>query len=58
MMIYLAARGIAGCIKERRVNKKKPGRPSLFDYETYTKIRSSVEILQLDEELPPDSDKI
>jgi transposase len=43
-MMYLASRGIvAACIKERVNRKKTPGRPSLFDYETYAKIRSSVE---------------
>jgi transposase len=42
-MMYLAARGIAARIKERANKKKRPGRPSLFDYETYTRVRSSVE---------------
>jgi transposase len=41
--MYLASRGIAARIKERVNRKKRPGRPRLFDYETYTKIRSSVE---------------
>jgi transposase len=43
-MMYLAGIGIAARIKER-VNRKRnrPGRPCLFDYGTYTKIRSSVE---------------
>jgi transposase len=42
--MYLASRGIiATRIKERVNRKKTPGRPSLFDYETYAKIRSSVE---------------
>lgn len=43
--MYLGSRGIAASIKEH-VNKKKkkrPGRKSFFDYETYAKIRSSVE---------------
>jgi len=43
VMMYLAARGIAARIKERANRKRRPGRPSLFDYETYTKVRSSVE---------------
>jgi transposase len=46
-MMYLAARGIAARIKERangkKEEKKRPGRPVLFDYETYTRVRSSVE---------------
>jgi transposase len=44
-MMYLASRGIAAHIK-KRVNKKKKrrlGRPHLFDYRTYSTIRSSVE---------------
>lgn len=43
VMIYLGTRGIAARIKERANRKRKPGRPSLFDYETYTRVRSSVE---------------
>jgi transposase len=45
MMMYLASRGIiAACIKERVNRKKRPGRPRLFDYGTYSKIiRSGVE---------------
>lgn len=43
VMMYLAGRGIAARIKERANWKRKPGRPSLFDYETYAQIRSSVE---------------
>lgn len=43
IMMYLASRGIAARIKERANWNRKPGRPSLFDYETYTQIRSSVE---------------
>jgi transposase len=43
-MMYLTARGIIARIKDRANKKKrKRGRPSLFDYETYTRIRSSVE---------------
>jgi transposase len=42
-MMYLAARGIAARIKERANKKRRPGRPSMFDNETYTRIRSSVE---------------
>jgi hypothetical protein len=43
VMMYLASRGIiAARIKERANWKRKPGRPSLFDYEKYSKIRSSV----------------
>jgi transposase len=41
---YLGGRGIAASIKERVVNRRrKPGRPHLFDHETYTLIRSSIE---------------
>lgn len=45
VMMYLGSRGIAARIKERvnRKKKRRPGRPRLFDYGTYTKIRSSVE---------------
>ena len=43
VMMYLGSRGIAARIKERANKKRRPGRPSLFDYETYTKVRSSVE---------------
>jgi transposase len=44
VMMYLASRGIiAVCIKERVNRKKTPGRRRLFDYYTYSKIRSSVE---------------
>jgi transposase len=45
VMMYLASRGIAARIKKRRANKKKrgPGRPRIFDNETYTRIRSSIE---------------
>jgi transposase len=43
VMMYLAGRGIAARIKERVNRKKRPGRPRLFDYDTYSKIRSSVE---------------
>lgn len=42
-MMYLAVRGIAARIKERVNTKRKPGRPSLFDYGNYVRIRSSVE---------------
>jgi transposase len=42
VMMYLAARGIAARIKER-ANKKRPGRPHVFDYRNYTKVRSSIE---------------
>ncbi len=43
-MMYLAGRGIAARIKERKANKKKrgPGRPRIFDYRTYSRIRSSI----------------
>jgi transposase len=43
VMMYLASRGIAARIKERVNKKKRPGRPSLFDYKTYTRVRSSIE---------------
>jgi hypothetical protein len=43
VMMYLAGRGIAARIKERVNRKKRQGRPRLFDYVMYTKIRSSVE---------------
>jgi transposase len=43
VMMYLASRGIAARIKKRVNWKRKPGRPSLFDYEKYTLIRSSIE---------------
>lgn len=43
VVMYLAGRGIAARIKERENKKKRPGRPRVFDYETYTRIRSSVE---------------
>lgn len=44
VMMYLAGRGIAACIKERVNRKKRAGcRTRLFDYGTYAKIRSSVE---------------
>jgi transposase len=43
-MMYLASRGIiAARIKKRANWKKRPGRPRLFDYEKYSKIRSSIE---------------
>jgi len=46
-MMYLGSRGIAASIKEhvnkKKKKKKRQGRKSFFDYETYTKIRSSVE---------------
>lgn len=42
-MMYLAARGIAAHIKERANKKKRPGRPRIFDYEVYARVRSSVE---------------
>jgi transposase len=43
-MMYLGSRSIAASIKERANKKKRrPGRPSIFDYETYTKVRTSVE---------------
>jgi transposase len=41
--VYLGGRGIAASIKERVNWKKTPGRARLFDYGTYSKIRSSVE---------------
>jgi transposase len=41
--MYLAARGVAARIKERVNKKKGPGGPRIFDNETYTKVRSSVE---------------
>jgi hypothetical protein len=41
-MMYLAGRGIIAARIKKRVNwKRKPGRPSLFDYDTYSKVRSS-----------------
>lgn len=43
VMMYLSSRAIASRIKERVNRKRRPGRPRLFDYGTYTKIRSSVE---------------
>jgi transposase len=43
VMMYLASRGIAARIKERANRKRKPGRPRMFDHETYSRIRSSVE---------------
>ena len=43
VMMYLASRGIAARIKERVNTKRKPGRPRVFDYENYVRIRSSVE---------------
>jgi transposase len=43
VMLYLASRGIAASIKERVNRKRRAGRPRLFDYGTYTKIRGSVE---------------
>jgi transposase len=43
VMMYLASRGIAARIKERVNRKKTPGRPRLFGYDTYSKIRNSVE---------------
>ena len=43
VMMYLAARGIAARIKGRANRKRKPGRPRVFDYENYTRVRSSVE---------------
>jgi transposase len=46
-MMYLASRGIAARIKERVNRKRKKERSGrilrLFDNETYTKIRSSIE---------------
>jgi hypothetical protein len=45
VVMYLWGRGISARSKER-VNRKRrmrPGRPRLFDYEKYSKIRSSVE---------------
>lgn len=35
--------GIAARIKERTNKRKRPGRPRVFDNETYIRIRSSVE---------------
>jgi transposase len=44
VMTYLTSRGIAARIKERVNRRKRPaGRPRLFDYDTYSKIRSSIE---------------
>lgn len=43
VMMYLAARGIAARIKERANRKRRPGRPRIFDHETYARVRSSVE---------------
>lgn len=43
VMMYLASRGIAARIKERVNKKRRPGRPRIFDNETYTRIRSGVE---------------
>ena len=43
VMMYLAARGIAARIKERANKKRRPGRPRIFDHQTYTTVRSSVE---------------
>jgi transposase len=43
VMMYLAVRGIAARIKERANRKKRPGRPRVFDYENYVRIRSGVE---------------
>lgn len=43
VMMYLGSRGIAARIKERANRKRRPGRPRIFDNETYTRIRSSVE---------------
>jgi transposase len=44
VMMYLASRGIIAARIEERVNSKKtPGRRHLFDYGTYSKIRSSIE---------------
>jgi transposase len=42
-MMYLAGRGIIAARIKERVNKKRQGRPRLFDYEKYSKIRSSIE---------------
>jgi hypothetical protein len=45
IMMYLTSKGIASRIKER-VNRKRmrrSGRPHLFDYGKYSKIRSSIE---------------
>jgi transposase len=41
--LYLAARGIAARIKKRANRKRRPGRPRIFDHETYTRVRSNVE---------------
>jgi transposase len=43
VMMYLAGRGIAARIKERTNKKRRPGRPRVFDYVNYTRVRSSVE---------------
>jgi hypothetical protein len=50
IMMHLASRGIAAYIKERkRANKKKnkkkraQGRTRIFDHETYSRIRNSIE---------------
>ena len=44
VMMYLGSRGIAARIKERANKKKRrPGRPRIFDYRTYSRIRSSIE---------------
>jgi transposase len=42
-MMYLAARGIAARIKGRANVKRRAGRPRIFDYATYARVRSSVE---------------
>lgn len=43
MMYHLAARGIAARINERANKKRRPIRPRIFDHETYTQVRNSVE---------------
>jgi hypothetical protein len=44
VMMYLGGRDIiAARIKERINKKKRPCRPHLFDYVTYSKVRSSIE---------------
>jgi transposase len=43
VMMYLAARDIDARIKERANKKRRPGRPRVFDHETYIRVRSSVE---------------
>ena len=39
VMMYLAGRGIAARIKERANVKRRAGRPRIFDYATYARVR-------------------